>query len=496
MTTSRVSSPEAYKLFHDGAIVLSEIEANGIRIDTKLLDETIKKLNKKVSRMKEKLYKSKVWKLWKEAYGKKANVGSGPQLAHVLYDKMRIKPTIFTEKGSPTDLGYGKRLDGFYNKPSTSEKALQDVEHPFVRRLFKMKGYEKTGGTFLKGIRREVVDGFVHPFFELHTARTFRSSSKYPNFQNNPKRDEEMAELVRKLFIPCEKGWHFWEMDFKGAEVVTAAAVTKDPALIAYVTDKTKDMHRDTGADLFILPSKDITGKLRHISKNLFVFAEFYGSYYKLTGKAIWETICREKNLFVGNSNVHIKDHLVQQGIKSGGKFENDREPELGTFEYHIKEVERIFWQERFPGYTSWKKKWYEKFQKEGGFRTVTGFWISGPMTKNAVLNYPVQGPAFHCLLWFLAKMQKWLRKNKMCTKLVGQIHDSCEGNSPPDEIQDVLGKAKELVEHGLSQAFSWITVPMTAEVTVAPIDGSWYAMKEWVPIDGIWQPKLEKKAA
>lgn len=492
----RLSTPEAYKLFHDGALVLSEIEANGIKIDTELLDKTIKSTSRKINKMKEKLYKSKVWKLWKKEYGEKAKIGSGAQLAHVLYNKMDIQPTSFTYAGSSVDLGFGKRPDGLFHKPSTSEEALQDVEHPFVRRYFKMKGYEKVTGTFLKGIRRELVNGFVHPFFDLHTARTYRSGSKHPNFQNNPKRDEEMAELVRRLFIPREKGWYFWETDFKGAEVVTAACVTGDPALKAYVTDKTKDMHRDTGADLFLLSKDQINSKLRHISKNQFVFAEFYGSYYKLTSKAIWETVCREKSLFIGNTNIHIKDHLASKGIKEGGSFDPDRECVRGTFEYHVKEVERIFWQERFPGYTSWKKKWFEQFQRNGGFRTVTGFWIEGPMARNAVLNYPIQGPAFHCLLWFLIQMQKWLKKNKMRTKLVGQIHDSCEGNSPPDEIQDVLGKAKELITEDLPKAFSWIVVPMTAEVAVSPIDGSWFSMKEWVEIDGKWQPKPEKKVA
>ncbi|RJQ26120.1 hypothetical protein C4577_04260 [Candidatus Parcubacteria bacterium] len=483
-----VSSPEAYKLFHDGIIVLSEIEANGIKIDTELLKSTIKATADKVKEIKEELQTSEVWKVWKEHYADKANIGSGQQLAHVLFDIMKIKPVVFTEKGSLSDLGFGKISDGLYYKPSTSEKALQDIDHPFVRRLFDMKGYEKVGGTFLKGIKRELVDGFIHPFFDLHTARTFRSSSKFPNFQNIPKRDKEMAEAIRKLFIPREKGWHFWETDFKGAEVVTASCVTGDRALRAYVSDKNKDMHRDTGGDLFLLPKDSVKGDLRHISKNQFVFAEFYGSYYKLTAKAIWDTICREKKLFVPGTEIHIKDHLASKGISEGGLFRHDEDPEAGTFEYHVKEVERIFWHERFPEYTKWKKKWFEQYQKEGGFRTVTGFWIEGPLTKNAVLNYPIQGPAFHCLLWFLINMQKWLRKNKMRTKLVGQIHDSCEGNSPPDEIQDVLGKANELVTVDLPKHFSWITAPMSVEVAVAPPDGSWFDMKEWKCFDGVWK--------
>lgn len=490
---NRVSSPEAYRLFHEGSIVLSEIESNGIRIDTELLNKTIKRMEAKVGKIKEKLHKSKVWKIFKEEYGEKANVGSGPQLANVLFSKMGITPVVFTNKGSPEDLGFGKRPDGFYNKPSTSEKALQDVDHPFVHRLFKMKGYEKVRGTFLKGIKRELVNGFVHPFFDLHTARTYRSSSSWPNFQNFPKRDEEISKIVRSLFFP-RVGEHFWETDFKGAEVVTAAVVTGDSALKRYVTDKTKDMHRDTGADIFMLPTSDINSKLRHLSKNLFVFAEFYGSYYKLTAKSIWETVCREKDLFVGNTDIKLKDHLFSKGIKEGGEFDPDREPRKGTFEYHIKEVERVFWHERFPGYTAWKKQWYEKFKKDGGFRTVTGFWIEGPMARNAVLNYPIQGPAFHCLLWFLIQMQKWLKKNKMKTKLVGQIHDSCEGSSPPDEIQDVLNKANELVRVDLPKAFPWITAPMSIEVSVAPVDSSWYNIKEWVELEGKWLLKPEKK--
>lgn len=479
----QASTPEAYKLFHQGALALADIEKNGIKVDAEKLDKSINKIRRSIKKRIVELKNSETYKIWKREFGLKTKLGSTQQLAKILYDKMGVECKVFTPKGNP----------------STSEEALQDIDHPFVKQLFKVKHLEKTVGTFLKGIQREVVNGFLHPFFHLHTVSSMRGSSSEPNFQNLPKHDEFIAKLVRSVIIP-RSGRHFWEIDFKGAEVCVSAAVTGDRALYKYLTERDEngklknDMHRDTAADLFLLPIKDVTSELRYLTKNCFTFAEFYGSYYKQTGKSLWEEICRQKNLFLKGTNIHVKQHLASKGIKKPGNFEHDAETIKGTFEDHVKEVERIFWHERFVDYTKWKKEWYEKYKKECGFRTVTGFYISGLMSRNAVLNYPIQGPSFHCLLWFLIKMNKWLKKNKMKTLLVGQIHDSAEGDSPPDEIQDVLGKATELISCDLQKEFTWITVPMSVEVEVADVDCSWYDKKPWVCESGVWQP--EKKAA
>src|SRR5690606_34276136 len=137
------------------------------------------------------------------------------------------------------------------------------------------------------------------------------------------------------------------------------------------------------------------------------------------------------------------------------------------------------FWDERFPVYRDWKKSWYREYIRRGGFFTKTGFWIQGAYRRNQVINSPVQAAAFHCLLWSLIKLQKRMKKKKMRSKIVGQIHDSIVGDIHKNEVEDYLKMAKQTMTVDLPKAWKWIKIPLEIEAEVAPIDGSWYDKKE-----------------
>ena len=114
--------------------------------------------------------------------------------------------------------------------------------------------------------------------------------------------------------------------------------------------------------------------------------------------------------------------------------------------------------------------------------------------TKNFCLNAPVQGAAFHCLLWSLIRLQKILRKRGLKALIIGQIHDSLLLDCPAEEIQEVLTLAKRVMTQDIRKFWSWIVVPLEAECMVSPKGESWYAKELWLERDGVWGPK--KKAA
>ena len=161
---------------------------------------------------------------------------------------------------------------------------------------------------------------------------------------------------------------------------------------------------------------------MRYCGKNMFVFPQFYGDFYINNARAMWEAIDAMGHEVDG---VPLKQYLKRKNILRLGACDAKQQPANGTFEKHIKKVEMDFWQKRFKVYNQWKRKWWDKYLENGGFPTLTGFRIDGVMGRNDVINYPVQGSAFHCLLWSLIQLNRWLRKNKMRSKIVGQIHDS-----------------------------------------------------------------------
>jgi intein/homing endonuclease len=203
--------------------------------------------------------------------------------------------------------------------------------------------------------------------------------------------------MIRQAFIPRE-GCHLVEVDFSGIEVRIACAYNKDPNLKRYIEDPTTDMHRDTAMELFSLAVDQVEKRTtRDWTKNRFVFPEFYGSVYFQCAPHIWEAVVASEGKVPG-ADTTIRGWLEKQGIKELGDCNPRGRPRPGTFEFRVKEVEELFWKKRFVKYHQWKQDWFAAYQKNGGFKTLTGFWIGaiggkqGLLKRNDVNNYPIQG--------------------------------------------------------------------------------------------------------
>lgn len=453
---------QAYKLLHNGCEALSQVEANGIKIDTDYLNKAIHKTSKQINEMSDRLKQHKIYKVWRKRYGSRTNLGSREQLGRVLFDVMKYNCTSRTEKTQ---------------RPKADEEALKSTGLKFVDRYLRLEKLKNAKGTYLQGILRETIDGFTHPNFPLHLVRSYRGSSDHPNFQNIPMKEPEIKKLVRRAFI-ARKNHQIVELDFKRAEVCSAACYNKDPQMIKYVTNPKLDMHRDMGAKCYMVKKSQVSWGIRDCGKNRFVFAEFYGSWYKTRAISLWRGI-KEMDLKIEETGVNLYIHLKSKGIHKLGACNPDEEPEEGTFEKHIQEVEYDFWNRRFKVYNQWKKDWWEEYQRKGCFELLTRFVIEGKYNRRQIINYPIQGTAFHWLLWSLIKIQKLMTKYKMKSLIVGQIHDSIIGDIHKKEKKDYLEIAKQVIYEDIRKHWKWIIVPLRVEAGVAPIGGSWYDKKE-----------------
>lgn len=468
---------QGYRLLHEGVIELSRIESNGIRIDVPLLQSTKERLQTSMRSIRKELENDKLWRIWHRRFGGKANLTSGDQLATILYQELGYEVTERTDTG----------------QASTDEEALSKIDHPFVKQLVRFKKYDKALGTFLKGIEREVVNGRLHPVFNLHTARTYRSSSDSPNFQNFPVRDKEIAQIIRSLFI-ASPNHVLVENDFKGIEVSVSACYHHDANFISYITTPGKDMHRDMAAQIYMLDPKQVSKDARYGAKNKFVFPQFYGDFYVSCARALWEWIDKGK-LKIEGTDISVADHLREKGIKELGACDPELEPKRGTFEKHVKDVEDDFWNNRFMDYGKWRKQWYRDYLDKGYFDLYTGFRIFGSYNRNSVTNYPIQGSAFHCLLWCLIQLSKALRKYKMESMLVGQIHDSMLGDVKESELKDYLELVESIVTVQLRKHYAeWMAVPLEIEYEISPRGQPWHAKREFKFKDGKFKhPTLDK---
>lgn len=474
---------EGYQLLHEGVIALSQIEGNGMRVDLDYLDGAIANTEERIKKLRTKVREHELGKHWQKMFGLKTNFNSREQLAEMLFKPKKFGGLGYIPKDE-TESGERFKADA---------GALEHIGIPFVKGYLKLQKLIKANGTYLQGIRREVDSkGFIHPFFNLHTTLTYRSSSDTPNFQNMPIRDPEMGELIRRCFI-ARKGHVIVEMDFKGIEVGVAACYHLDPVMIKYIKDESMDMHRDMAMQIYHLTKTDWkkigehkkgkTAKaIRHAAKNQFVFPEFYGDWWGSCAPNLWAEI--EKRGFVGPDGKSLYEHLKAHGITRLGELNYDEDgklivPEKDTFFAHVRDVENDFWNKRFMVYGKWKKTWHKKYTERGYFDTFTGFRIGGSLAKNAVINYPVQGSAFHCLLWSLIRIQRELVAKGMKTKIVGQIHDSIVADVAIDELDDYLAIVKRVTSVDLPKAYKWIIVPLVVECEIAPEGTTWFDKQE-----------------
>lgn len=477
------TSKEALQLLFDGQLCLANVQRNGVRVDKKYLESAIVKIEQDIETMQREMENDRIASEWRKLYGDRTNFGSREQLSDLLFVHLGFKSFGTTSKGSGE--GGGKV------RHRTDKTALEKIDNGFVKTFLQVEEYKKAKSTYLEGIWREMVerDGmfFIHPSFHLNLTQTFRSSSSEPNFQNVPVRNAAMAEIIRRCYIP-RPGRHFVEIDFAQIEVRVSACYNKDPALIRYIQDKSTDMHRDQACAIFGLKPAQVTKEVRHTAKNMFVFPEFYGSAYFQCAPAIWDTIDRRQLKTV--KGTPIKKWLKQElGITELGKCDPKESVLVGTFEYHLKKVEERMWK-KFHVYSQWKKDTYEEFLREGGCRSYVGFAFCGQYGRNDILNYRIQCDAFMCELWSLIRLDRWLRKNKLRTLAIGEIHDSTQLDVSPKEIDDVLSTAHQIMTEDLPRAWEWLIVPIETETEVAPINRSWFEKSEWVSKDGKWSKK------
>jgi DNA polymerase-1 len=459
-----------YELLHEGVIALTQMEANGIRIDVEYLDWAIENTGTRIQNLRDKIRDHEIGRAWRRKFGAKTNFGSRDQLADLLFLPKRMG-----------GLGYIPRDSTSGGRAKADEKALERLNLPFIKGYLKLEKLIKAKGTYLSNIRREVVGDRIHPVYNLHTVITYRGSADSPSVQNMPIRDPGIGELIRNCVI-ASKGCVLIEHDFKGAEVGVAACYHKDPVMIEYLEDSTKDMHRDMAMQIYFLKKKEVTKEIRHSAKNDFVFPEFYGDWWHSVAQNLWENIERREFKLPDGQSLYTR--LKENGIEELGSIEKDEEgnypkPEKGTFLRHVQEVEHDFWNNRFTVYGKWKRRWFDEYVSKGYFDTLTGFRVAGSFERNQVINFPVQGSAFHCLLWSLIKIQKILRKRGMKTKLVGQIHDCLIADVPIDEVDDYTRIVHHVVEVLLREHYKWIIVPLVVETKIAPPGKTWFQQKE-----------------
>jgi len=200
---------KAYELFHEGLLTFSDIQAAGVGINENHFEQEHKDLTIEIDTLEKELEESKESKLFRRKYDISLKLGSSDHLRKLFFTVLGLKP---------------QKLTTSKKNVSVDHDVLVGIGSSFTRKLLRLRKLLKVRDTYLAQIRKEVVNGRIHPFFDLHTARSFRSSSSSPNLQNIPVRDEEARRAVRKGIIPSP-GNKLIEWDYCLAEGTSVEVV-------------------------------------------------------------------------------------------------------------------------------------------------------------------------------------------------------------------------------------------------------------------------------
>ncbi len=451
--SSNKSLRDATDFFHEGLLTFADMEQDGIPVNMEYYKKEDERLEKEIKRLETKLHNSSVALEFEKHEGRKVGWGSNTDLPKLLFTYCKIKSRKKTASGK-------------HESVDADALEMYAGEYPFINDLIIKRKLEKTKGTYLAQFIREEYNGKIYPVFNLHTARSFRSSSSDPNFQNIPIRDEEAKKSIRSGIVPS-LGNKIMEIDFSGIEVCTGAAYTNDPVLIDYLT-KGGDMHKDQAIELFFLD--EITGNwkipplsdIRFYTKNQWTFPQFYKSYFVSCARNLWATI---DDLSLEDRKP-LKQHLKENKIITYQAFEN-----------HLEKREKELWN-RFKGVKKWQDWVINFYQKRGYVELFHGHRRSGLLDGNQICNTPWQGSAFHILLTACKLTNKTRKEENWKTKMPGQIHDSIFFDLNPMEEKHVLKTVSRIMTKDIPKMYSWVNVPLKVEAESTGIDEPWYFKK------------------
>ena len=226
------------------ADLLYEMETSGFKVDYNALSLAGEKYHGLITELENKIKEY--------ADGEPLNVNSPKQLGDLLFEKLKIG------KSKKTKHGY-----------STTAEILEPLEsaHPIVPLILRYRQLQKLQSTYIEGFK-PLIDkktGLIHTTFNQTLTSTGRLSSKEPNLQNIPVRDEEGKE-IRKFFVPKSEDRILVGADYSQIELRLLAAFSNCKGLIdAFKSGK--DVHKSTAAKVFGVDIDSVTHEMRARAK-------------------------------------------------------------------------------------------------------------------------------------------------------------------------------------------------------------------------------------
>ncbi len=403
IAVSKLIKSAQLKLYKDIELplveVLYDMEKTGIKVDV----EQIKNLSE--------MYHQEIAELTTEIHtlaGEEFNINSPKQLQVILFDKLNLQ---------------------YKGKKSTSVEVLNELkhQHEIVELILRYRKINKLVGTYLDGMMNFVTDNNkIHTTFMQRTTSTGRLSSREPNLQNLPIRDDE-GRMLRKMFSSSFPNGSLVSADYNQIELRLIANFSGDENMIAdYLSGK--DIHTATASKIFNLPIEEITSKERRVAKSV-----NFGIVY-------------------GISAYGLAQNISMSPKEAGAFIKRYKEVYPRVEEYGQKNIEKA----RETGYS---ETMYGRIRHINDINSANHTMRS--FAERTALNTPLQGSASDIIKIAMNRVYNKLKQANLKSKLIIQIHDELVVDCYPGESEIVKKILKEVMENVVS-----LKVPLVVEVS------------------------------
>ena len=389
---------ESKKLLYDievpTSIVLADMEAQGVSLDTDYLSGLSKELDDNIKEIESKIY---------ALAGETFNINSPKQLASILFEKLGIEHKT-KKRGA--------------QKFSTDAKVLEELskDYEIAKYILEYRQYAKMRSTYVDALPELIspIDRKIHTSYNQTVTVTGRLSSSNPNLQNIPVRTQ-LGNRIRKAFVPEDKTSQvLLSADYSQIELRLLAHCSGDENLIQ-AFNSGEDIHAETAAKIFGVPLNVVTKEQRSKAK-----AVNFGIVYGQTRYGLASVL----NI----SNVEAQTFIDKY-------FETY--PKVKSYmENSVQDAYRF-------GYTKtmYGRKRYLLDELMSSNHNIKEF------AQRAAINTPLQGAASDLIKLAMIDLAKKLKENNLKSKMIMQVHDELILETYKDELDNVCELVKTAME-------------------------------------------------
>ncbi|MEO6656173.1 MAG: DNA polymerase I [Pyrinomonadaceae bacterium] len=383
--------------------ILADIELVGMKVDGASLTTFSEFIVKELETLQTKIF---------DIAGREFNIGSPKQVGEI-FGELNI------ETGRKTATG----------QISTSHDVLVELAatYDIAQHIIDYRELDKLRATYADALPKMIAsDGRIHGALNQTVAATGRLSSTEPNLQNIPVRTE-LGQRIRRAFIP-EKGNKLISADYSQLELRILAHITQDPRMLeAYKNNE--DIHSQTARLVFGATTEKEMKEKRRLAKIV-----NFGIAYAVEAFGLSQR--------VGISRTEAKQVIADY-------FETYK----GIREY----MDRTPEQARKQGYIA------SLFGRRRYFPSISdrNFAVRSRAEREAI-NMPIQGTASDIVKIAMIRVANSLKKERLGTKMIMQVHDELLFEAPENEIE----AASALIKREMESAAT-LNVPLTVEIGV-----------------------------